>query len=368
MKKKQKIPLKKYLAGAAGFLLGGLLGYSLCAYILGDGTVNVHPFLLLLLFAAAVYVQIILHEGGHLVFGLLSGYQFASFRIGSLMLMKDSQGFHWKRFTLAGTGGQCLLIPPEPVEGMIPVLSYNLGGPLMNLITGGLFLLLWAFLPMTGIWKVSCLLLGVIGVVFGLMNGIPIHTSTIDNDGMNAFSLRKDPKANRALRIQLLINGKTTQGLRLKDMEESWFEIPEAEDMKNPLISALAVFAENRLMDQMRIPEAMELAERLLSPPIGLVGIYRYHLTCDLIFGKLLRGEDPKTVDDLLSKELQSYMKQMKKFPAILRTQYVLALKKDGDPGKAEKIRRTFEKVARSYPYAGDIASDRELMDLADRT
>ena len=260
MKKKQKFPFKKYLAGAAGFLLGGLLGYSLYAYILGDGSVNVNPFLLLFLFAAAIYVQIILHEGGHLVFGLLSGYKFASFRIGSLMLMKDEKGFHWKRFSLAGTGGQCLLIPPEPVEGMIPVLGYNLGGPLMNLITGGLFLLLWAYLPMANVLQVSCLLLGVIGVAFGLMNGIPIHTDTIDNDGMNAFSLRKDPKANRALRIQLLINGKTTEGLRLKDMEDSWFEIPEDGDMKNPLISTLAVFAENRLMDENRIPEAVELA------------------------------------------------------------------------------------------------------------
>ena len=39
-------------------------------------------------FLLALLAQITLHEGGHLVCGLLSGYRFCSFRVGSLMWMK----------------------------------------------------------------------------------------------------------------------------------------------------------------------------------------------------------------------------------------------------------------------------------------
>lgn len=41
----------------------------------------------------AVFVQIILHEGGHLIFGLATGYRFVSFRVGSLTLIKEGGKF-----------------------------------------------------------------------------------------------------------------------------------------------------------------------------------------------------------------------------------------------------------------------------------
>ena len=51
--------------------------------------------LALMLFIAvlAFQMQVIVHEGGHLLFGLLCGYRFLSFRIGSLMLIKTGEGF-----------------------------------------------------------------------------------------------------------------------------------------------------------------------------------------------------------------------------------------------------------------------------------
>ena len=40
---------------------------------------------MLLVMYAAIIAQIAIHEAGHLVFGLLSGYRFGSYRIFSLM-------------------------------------------------------------------------------------------------------------------------------------------------------------------------------------------------------------------------------------------------------------------------------------------
>ena len=40
---------------------------------------------------------IIIHEAGHLVFGLLSGYKYLLFRVGSLTLIKRNNKFEFKK-------------------------------------------------------------------------------------------------------------------------------------------------------------------------------------------------------------------------------------------------------------------------------
>ena len=61
----------------------------------------------------AFILQIVLHEGGHLLFGLLSGYRFVSFRIFNWTLIRQEGKFRLKRFGIAGPGGQCLMLPPD---------------------------------------------------------------------------------------------------------------------------------------------------------------------------------------------------------------------------------------------------------------
>ena len=58
--------------------------------------------------------------------------------------------------------------------------------------------------------------------------------------------------------------------------------------------------------------------------------------------------------------------KAMKKFPAVLRTEYAYALLEEKDGEKAGKIREEFEKMAEKYPYPCDIEAERELMETAD--
>ena len=52
-------------------------------------TFFVYIFVLLLAIYLAMFIQMVVHEAGHLVFGLLTGYQFSSFRIGSFMFIKE---------------------------------------------------------------------------------------------------------------------------------------------------------------------------------------------------------------------------------------------------------------------------------------
>ena len=74
-------------------------------------------FAMLLIFAA-YFIHAVIHEFGHLVFGLLTGYKFISFRIGNFMFIKKEGKLRVKLFNIVGTGGQCLMMPPPWKEDL----------------------------------------------------------------------------------------------------------------------------------------------------------------------------------------------------------------------------------------------------------
>ncbi|MDY3014480.1 MAG: hypothetical protein SOR61_04695 [Evtepia sp.] len=320
---------------------------------------------LLLILLAVFYVQIILHEAGHLVFGLLTGYRFSSFRIASFVWIKTPQGIRLKRLSLAGTAGQCLMLPPEHWDDTTPQLLYHLGGSLMNAITALVCFLLSRVVSHPAVSDLL-LLSALIGLFLALTNGIPLRLGMIDNDGRNALSLRNDPVSRRALLIQLEIAGQTAQGVRLKDMPEDWFRLPTQEGPGNGLTAAIQVFACNRLVDAHAFSQAEEAISALLTSGQPLPGLYRCLLRCDLVCCQLLLGSHPNPAAQLDEQQQRSFMKSMKAYPSVLRTQYFCALLAEKDEEAAAAIRQRFQKTARSYPYPGEITSEEELMAFAD--
>ena len=313
-----------------------------------------------------MYLQLIIHEAGHLVFGLLSGYRFSSFRIGSFMLLKENDKFVIKKLTLAGTGGQCLMVPPPMQDGRIPVILFNLGGSLMNLIVSAIFLVVYLLIPSGTIISFICLIMVLIGVAIALMNGIPLRLGTVDNDGYNALSLGKNPDAMRAFWLQLKVNEQIAKGVRLKDMPDEWFAVPTDEAMRNSMVAAQGVFATNRLMDQQRFEEADQLIAHLLEIDSGIIGLHRSLMICDRMYCEMISNNRKEILDEMLTKEQTNFMKAMKKFPSIIRTEYVYSLLVLKDVDKAKEARASFEKAAKTYPYPSDIQSERELIEIAD--
>ena len=318
-------------------------------------------------FLLALLAQITLHEGGHLVCGLLSGYRFCSFRVGSLMLMKADNGrLRLRRLRLAGTGGQCLMAPPDMVDGRLPVTLYNFGGALANLLTAVLALALYGPARRVPLLAAFLLFLAVIGGFTAAINGIPLRLGNIDNDGRNALSLGRDPAALRAFWVQMKVAEAQARGLRLREMPEDWFSMPGDEALQNAMTAAQGVLVCNRLMDEGRLAEADRAIAHLLAVSRGLPGLYRGLLVCDRVTVELLGEARPAVLADFLTQGQVKFMGQMKRFPSVLRTRYLHALLAERDPAKAAAIRARFETVAGTYPYPADIASERELMALGD--
>jgi len=312
-----------------------------------------------------LFLQIMIHESGHLIFGLLTGYEFSSFRIGSLMWIKENGRIKLRKISIAGTGGQCLMVPPNMTDGKIPFVLYNLGGSLMNIISGIIFFALYMISRNILYLPVFMLTAGIIGIAFGLLNGIPMHLGTIDNDGYNTISISKSNEALRAFWLQLKVNGQIAQGIRLKDMPEEWFEVPDDEKMKNSIIAVTGVLAANRLMDLQRFEEAEQLTDKLIGMDSAIVDLHRRLLINDLIYCRLIKGYNEGQISGLLDKQQKKFMMSMKNFPSVIRTEYAIALLEQKDPQKAQSIREKFDKNARSYPYPCEVDSERELIDIA---
>lgn len=346
-----------------GFVCGLLVGkYAIHAEESGvPGGMLGAMALLFVGFILGLYLQIAIHEGGHMVFGLMTGYRFCSYRLGSFMLIKEDGRLRLRRFSLAGTGGQCLMAPP-PWSDTLPVTLYNAGGCLMNLLSAALCLLLW--LPLRAHWLGALpLVCAVVGLGSALINGIPMRLGGVDNDGRNILSLKKDSVARYAFWQQMKVSEAQSKGLRLYQMPESWFEAPE-DALDNPLVASIAVFACNRLLDQGKVSEARMAIEELLSRKTGMPGLYRSLLTGDLLCCRLLAG-DLAGAKDLATPEWERFCKSMKTFPSVLRAQYFQALLLNNDQTAAQKALAAFEKAAKTYPYPAEIEGERELLALA---
>ncbi len=362
----------KWLVVVIFAIAGALCGAAIGSYMVtmdetlgGDMSVwnELIQFLELILLMYIVYmVNVIIHEGGHLILGLITGYKFNSFRIFNVILIKQNGKLEIKNLSLAGTGGQCLMSPPELIDGKMPYVLYNLGGVILNVITSLIFIVTYLISP----WKLLSLAMimsAIMGFASALVNGIPMKIGNINNDGYNAVQLGRDKDALKALWVQLKMNEALAEGVRIKEMPEEWFESVDGKN-DNPMVTSIKVSYCNRLMDMHKFEQTKEEIKKVLESNMVLVGVYRYLLICDYIYCELI-DENIIEAEEFYTKDLQKFMKSMKKFPAILRTKYTYELLHNKDSKQAEKLRTLFNIMSEKYPYTSDIEAENELMDIA---
>lgn len=369
MKKKKKGNLGFILLMVVSMIIGGVCGVLIAKnaefsverpekYML-DIAVQLAGMLVILM------AHIAIHEAGHLIFGLLTGYGFSSYRLGSFMLLKENGKLRFRRLSIPGTGGQCLMTPPDMVDGKIPNVLYNLGGCILNGVTVLIALAVWLALPKEGVAATLLMMTWVLGLVLLVSNALPLRMGGVDTDGRNALMLGKNPKAMRAFWLQLKMNEQLAGGVRLKDMHDEWFELPQKEDMENSLIASVAVFAANRLMDAHRFDEARARMDELLQEDSGILELHRKLLVCDVVYCEVMGENREEIVKAFLTKEQKSFMQAMKTSLSVLRTEYVVALLVEKDMNKAKKLLDRFKKVTKSYPYPCDAQGEWELIEMA---
>lgn len=360
--------LKKYTSNIimlAGGLIGGLL--------LGMWVVHIKERLadvsMLRLMAWALggfyfsaFIQIILHEGGHLIAGLMSGYRFVSFRVLSMIWVRQNDRIVRRKYSLSGTGGQCLLDPPGTCDDY-PGVFYNLGGVIMNLLTALIAALISRSVSSPIVQMILMEFAGT-GVVYALINGIPLTSDSVSNDGRNTLEIIQSRSAKQALWRQLRINALQSYGMRMKDMPEDLFTMPPEEDMKYSLCASIAVLRMARLIDEHAFAEALELMEKIRQWP-AVPGIYRNQISIEKVSLEILTGN---TDPGLISEDYTKALRTQKASLSAGRTEYAVQKCIMKNEQKAAVQKKWMESMYRIWPYASDVQAEREMIELIDRS
>ncbi len=372
MKKALTIILSLAVGAALGLLIGSL-GRSSASNDASAMSIIIETAGGLVALLIAAYFQIVLHEAGHLVCGLASGYRFVSFRIMSLTLIKDGNGkLRFKRFKLAGTGGQCLMAPPANVApNDMPTALFNAGGALSNLLWATLALLALLYCSnMSSFFKYFLASTMVVGYAFALLNGIPLKMGGISNDGHNLLYLKHNEQSVKGFYTQLLVNEKLQNGTRLSSMPEELFDLGGDIDYSDPMQANVEILRLQRMIDKGEFIAVHNLLKELnFSHGQEMLQLYRLEMQSDMLFTSLVTGDFEMAKSLSRNKLLMSYItKHAQVMTSKQRVLMAKALILDGNRNEAQTIYDKVVSKRHGYLMQGEVESDIELMkQLLDR-
>ena len=372
--------MKTLLKLIGGLLVGACLGFALVTFIIalinGESILTTYQTLaskfspgiiaqilwLLFIGFTALIVNIVLHEGGHLVAGLLTGYRFVSFRFFNFTLISKDGHLRWRNFELAGTGGQCLLAPPDKPIDQIDTRWYNAGGVLANiLITAVSLLLIWAFdLP-----QLLDELLGtmaVVGVLVALMNGIPMKLGGVANDGLNLFQLEKDIPSKQCFCNILDVNGRSQEGESYADMPERLFTLPQPIDWKNSMHVGAVLLAATRMTAMHEWEDAYHLLSEALDNKDSYMKLYQLEAEAMMTLVCIATGRDDEARQHYSKDVAQHVSLHASTQSDKLLVQQAVALALDNDRPAAEKKYHDLQAKRDKFVHQGDVAMSLDLM------
>lgn len=352
-----------------GLLLGGLIVISikdmtLAEYFSKFDWDTIPLFInLFLAIVAAVIIHIAIHEAGHLVGGLMCNYRFISYRIGSFALIRRDGKFAFKRFSVAGTGGQCLMLPPDKPVEEISTMLYDLGGVIANLLLSVPCVIILFCADMDFNVCVYPAMLAIVGFGTAALNGIPMKINGMPNDGMNAVLLRKDMETKRVFFTLLRANALVQDGVRPKDLPAEWFDYEIVKNGVNPLVINVLSMKVSVLLDQAKWEEARDLCAAALDNDSRLPMIFSYEFRCEYVFTLLMTGDNDKAAELYADKKLQAYIRQTEDImPSRQRLLCAVSLFLDNDRAKAEGIAAKVERNREQYISLGEAISEFEIM------
>lgn len=329
--------------------------------MVGTGFLN---FMLYWLAAMAIVVlaynlQIIIHEAGHLVLGLLSGYKFMSFRVGSIMLTRGDNGkLKWCCFSVMGTAGQCLLEPPtDDIEdaSKISYKWYGMGGVIANVLTAMVAIALAIVLEMGVFPLFSLIMLGALGFIMALINGIPLKMS-VPNDGYDVFVLGDDKEFLRLLWVQLKINAQHSRGVKLAYMPEEWFALSDDADLSNPMYAAVAGFRASRFEEKLDFENEWKELKRMYDMGDRLISLYRMEAACDMLVAAVALRLGREQIMSFMTEEVVQYAKlYANNMVSRAVTCYVWQRFVEQKP--ADKEAAQVRKIAEKSPMRGSAAN-----------
>lgn len=288
-------------------MICGIFGGNMIEYLENNGLSS--PFSLLFImaiFIISICVVPIIHESGHLVMGLITGYDFVSFRIGNFAIVKENNKLKKKKFNVVGTGGQCILSYKKveyPEE--IPYFWYHFGGVFFNFLATAICMGVTIFSKNILI-NVGLGIFAAISLVTGIINIIPTKATGIGSDGYNLMIFRKSAIDRIANYKILLLNALQYQGIKLEDMPKEITTFTE-EEKSCEFGTALSIIEANLLMNQHDFKSAEKIYRSVVENE-ETYALYQNESKCEMMFCMIMNGCSIEEINKIYDKNIRQYV------------------------------------------------------------
>ena len=207
-----------WLQGGLGMLAGGAVTFVAIRSL--QNVAGLDLVLVVLAFVLIAWLQIVWHEAGHAIGGLLSGHRALAFGVGPLRL--ERQGERWRlrwAGSIRGIGGFALLFPREGEGTRGERAAYLLGGPLANLLAAAVA---WPFALVepgasAGWSEVLARIVVGTGLFIGLSNLVPFLAGGWASDGRQLWKLWQGADEARAMAVLSRLGSLSMAGVRPRD-------------------------------------------------------------------------------------------------------------------------------------------------------
>lgn len=286
--------------------------------------------LLFLAFFLSLPLHIILHEAGHLIGGLLSGYNFIMFRLFNTVWIKTNEGISRRRQQVQGLLGQALMTPPENVDNP-PFLLYHSSGFLVNLLTGMLLIVLGNMLSNATL-SLMVYAAAASAILLFLMNAIPKQP----NDGYNIVEQIKRPDTTTELTTILRLYGEMVKGTSFTELQK-YIDLDKINTIENPNNVTLLTAQAAAYQEQYDFENARDIYARIWKQRDDLLDPHKPDVYLNYLFNLLMTNPHHEDIAKLKeSTVLQNYSQA--KLADVLKIRAAEAIYVEGDFATAKEL------------------------------
>jgi hypothetical protein len=240
----------------------------------------------------SIYVHILLHEGGHFLFGKLSGYRLVSFQIRHFKYSQSDHRLHHIQTASPMLAGQCLMAPPKGDYAELPYRAYLLGGVLTNALTGA------------ALYSSAYLMELKVGSLFVLFSLVPVWIALSNllpkaqNDGALVKEASRSLHARELLFRQLEMAQLIEDKVPFTDFPDAYFAcLRDPQYQKSFLVDYFYMVAYVRALGKLNFEEADSLLQTFSDNRPVKESVYwpiylMESLFCDALFGRIGTAEE----------------------------------------------------------------------------
>lgn len=196
-----------------------------------------------LMFLLVNYISIILHEIGHLLFGLKSRLEFISFNIKGLSFVKENKKIVVKRIPIPKDfGGYCNMRFQESVKySSKDVISYFSGGIIVNVLLAIIFIIPLILVTNNYI-KLLSLMFIIYNLYLAIYNAVPyVNLLGVNTDMMHIVNYLHDNKYINKLQIIDKVIKYREKNSSLKNIDKNLVYMPK-EFLNNSDITIATIY------------------------------------------------------------------------------------------------------------------------------